>query len=258
MSAIRDAYVVAAQSAAIAARASAAIAAAARLQEYERRPVCDPNVPHSDDSGVCFPGTPEEIGIRICSGDTAIEPLWSRTRTTPTSPWSEWVNIVGWTCPVDYLPAFTAEDFRRLPLTPLPLTIQPDRTEHLVNMPTIVYTTPTTQLLTADLLGYPVEVEATPTTYTWDFDDGTIWTTTSPGAPYPHHDITHTYPRTGTWTITLTTTWTGHYRLTGTTTWHPITGTATTTTTAPPLTTVELRTYLVPTDCTTNPHAFAC
>ncbi|WP_186814547.1 PKD domain-containing protein [Actinotalea fermentans] len=214
--------------------------------EFERRPECDPE---RKIAGVCFPGTPEEISIRACGGDPPVLPLWSRTRATPASPWSGWVNIIAWTCPDDPVPTLTGEDFRRLPLAPPPLTIQPDRTQHLVNLPTIVYTTPTTQTLTATLLGYPLEVEATPTTYTWDFGDGTTLTTTSPGHPYPHHDIAHPYPQPGTYTITLTTTLTGRYRLTGTTTWTPITGTATTTTTAPPITTTEAPTHLVTTDC---------
>lgn len=231
-----------------------------RLREYRRMAECDPlAVGVQIDGSVCVPlsagsdlSTPPG-----CDGLDPLLPVWRRTRTSPTAPWGPWENVLGWTCPQDYL-TFTAEDFRRLPLTPAPLHTQPPGGQHLVNLPTIAYTTATTQTLTTDLLGHPIEVQATPTTYTWDFGDGTVLTTTHPGAPYPHHDITHTYPRTGTWTITLTTTWTGHYRLTGTTTWHPITGTATTTTTAPPLTTVELRTYLVPTDCTTNPHAYAC
>lgn len=231
-------------------QANAMIPLAERLDDYERRPVCDPD---QDVAGVCFPGTPEELSIRVCGGETAILPLWRRTRPTTTSAWSEWANVVAWTCPSDYAPTFTAEDFRRLPLTPPTLTIQPARTEHLVNMPTIVYTTPTTQLLTTDLLGYLVEVEATPTTYTWDFGDGTTLTTTTPGHPYPDHDVAHPYAQPGTYTITLTTTFTGRYRLAGTTTWATVTGTATTTTTATPITAVEAPTHLVTADCHQRP-----
>src|SRR5690606_9900087 len=134
-----------------------------------------------------------------------------RVRASTSSPWGPWENVVGWTCPGEYedLPAFTAADFRRLPLAPSPLHVQPARAEHLVNMPAIVYTTPATQRFTTTLLGYPVEVEATAASYTWDFGDGTTLTTTSPGAPYPHHDVAHPYAAPGTWTIALTTTWSG-------------------------------------------------
>ncbi len=87
----------------------------------------------------------------------------------------------------------TVEDFRRLPLTPTPVHIQPDRDHTLVNMPTIVWADPTPQDLTTTLLGVTVHVHATPTTYTWDFADTTPpVTTTTPGHPWPDADITHT------------------------------------------------------------------
>lgn len=246
-----------ARQAAAAEQAAAAIAPAERLEDYKHMPYCNPgDIIDSGADGTCLPfsgnlgwsATPPD-----CGGDTPVEPLWRSTRATTGSPWSEWRNVVGWTCPADYAPTFTAEDFRRLPLTPPPLTIQPARAEHLVNMPTIVYTTPTPQLLTTDLLGYLVEVEATPTTYTWDFDDTTVLTTTTPGHPYPDHDVAHPYAHPGTYTITLTTTWTGRYRLAGTTTWATVTGTATTTTTSPPITAVEAPTHLVTADCHQRP-----
>lgn len=238
-------------------RAAAATPPAARLSDFKRVPYCNPgDIIDSGGDGTCLPfsgnldtsATPPD-----CGGDAPVLPLWRRDRATTTSPWGEWYTVVGWTCPADYAPTFTAEDFRRLPLTPPPLTIQPARAEHLVNMPTIVYTTPTAQLLTTDLLGYPVEVEATPTTYTWDFGDGTVLTTTTPGHPYPDHDVAHPYAHPGTYTISLTTTFTGRYRLAGTTTWATVTGTATTTTTSPPITAVEAPTHLVTADCHQRP-----
>ncbi|WP_223145171.1 PKD domain-containing protein [Actinotalea subterranea] len=175
-----------------------------------------------------------------------------RERTTATTAWGPWRNVMGWTCPADYTPVFTAEDFRRLPLAPPALAVQPATGEHLVTMPAIAYTQAPAQTLTTDLLGTPVQVEATPTSYTWDFGDGTTITTTSPGHPYPDHDVTHPYTRVGTWTITLTTTYTGRYTLADDPTWHTINGTATTTTTSAPITTVEAPTHLVQDTCTTH------
>lgn len=239
-------------------RAAAAIAPAQRLEDYKRMPSCNPaDILEFEAEGTCLPfsgNTDSGAGAPDCGGDTPVEPLWRRTRFTTASAWTEWRNVVGWTCPSEYLAAFTAEDFRRLPLAPPPLTIQPARAEHLVNMPTIVYTTPTAQLLTTDLLGYPIEVEATPTSYTWDFGDGTVLTTTTPGHPYPDHDVAHPYIQPGTYAITLTTTWTGRYRLAGTTTWATVTGTATTTTTSTPITAVEAPTHLVTADCHQQPQ----
>lgn len=195
-----------------------------------------------------------------CGGDEPLRPLLHRHRDTATSPWGHWSLALGWTCPGD--PAavvFTAADLRRLPIAPSVVHVQPDRPEVLVNKPTIVYTDPTTQTFTPTLLGQVIEVQATPTTYTWDFGDHTDpITTTSPGHPYPDQDTTHPYRSLGTYTITLTTTWTGHYRPAGTTTWLPVTGTATTTTTTGPITAVEAPTHLVSTDCHHTPHAPDC
>ena len=248
---------VAAQDAEADARATAAVAPGERLREYKHLPYCNPgDILDTGADGVCLPfsgNLDTSAAPPDCGGDTPVLPLWRRDRATTSSAWGEWYTVVGWTCPADYAPTFTAEDFRRLPLAPLPLTIQPARAEHLVNMPTIVYTAPAQQLLTTNLLGYPVEVEATPTSYTWDFGDGTTLTTTSPGHPYPNHDVAHPYPRPGTYTVTLTTTWTGRYRLAGTATWATVTGTATTTTTSPPVTAVEAPTHLVTADCHRRP-----
>lgn len=252
-----DKITVIARDVAAAEAAAAAVAPAERLVEFRRMTECDPlAVGIAIDGSVCVPlsSVTDLTTPPACDGLPAREPLWRRDRAATTAPWGPWRNVLGWTCPQDYLPAFTAEDFRRLPLDPPTLTVQPDRAEHLVNMPTIVYTAPAAQLLTTDLLGYPVEVEATPTAYTWDFGDGAVLTTTSPGRPYPHHDVAHPYAQPGSYAITLTVTLAGRYRLAGATTWQPVTGTATTTTTSAPITVVEAPTRLVVGDCRTHPQ----
>jgi len=44
--------------------------------------------------------------------------------------------------------------------------------------------------------GVRVDVEARPTSYRWEFGDGTVITTKSPGRPYPQRSVvTHTYER---------------------------------------------------------------
>ena len=154
-------------------QAAARVDPAVRLEEYERRPECDPDLPQRPGE-VCFPGTAAEIGARICEGQTPIEPLWRRERLTPATPWTAWENIVAWTCPQTYL-TLTAADFARLPLDPPPLLIQPDRTEHLVNMPTIMWTQPTQQLLTTTYTG---RYRLAGTT-TWATVNGTATTTTT-------------------------------------------------------------------------------
>ena len=116
----------------------------------------------------------------------------------------------------------------------------------MVNMDTVVYTTPDPQTLHTTVLGVPVTITARPVTFTWDFaDDSTPLATTDPGQPFPHQTVAHQYRRAGTYTITLTTTWTADYQITGTDTWEPVPGTATTTTTATPLAVHSARSHLV-------------
>lgn len=84
---------------------------------------------------------------------------------------------------------------RELPMPSLEVRVQPgERT--LVNVPTIFHTEPQTYRRTVSLLGYDVEVEATPSRYTWHHGDGSTKTTRTPGRPYPSRDVTHTYTRT--------------------------------------------------------------
>ena len=237
-----------------------AVDPAVRLTEYRRFDPCGITqaTPTVSLNGECASYAPA-VQVPECEGQTPVQPLWRRTRATPTSVWSSWELALDWSCPQDAMPDFTAEDFRRLPIAPPALTIQPNRAQVLVNMATITWTDPTPQLLVTDLLGYTVEVQATPTSYTWDYGDGTDpVTTTSPGHPWPDHDVAHSYARPGTFTITLTTAFTGTYRMAGTTTWLPVTGAATTTTTAPPVTAVEAPTRLVAGDCTTHPDPDDC
>ncbi|HZX09010.1 PKD domain-containing protein [Kribbella sp.] len=77
----------------------------------------------------------------------------------------------------------------------------------LVNMATIVYTDDSkVSRTTVTLLGFPVVVEATPISYTWDFGDGSPTVTTStPGKPYPSAEITHKYRKRQGVGISVTT-----------------------------------------------------
>ncbi len=95
-------------------------------------------------------------------------------------------------------PQLTEGDIRRavseIPMPSLQIQVQPgERT--LVNVPTIFHTDPRTLRESVTLLGFDIEVEATPTRYTWHPGDGTSKTTTKPGRPYPAKDVTHTYRR---------------------------------------------------------------
>lgn len=95
-------------------------------------------------------------------------------------------------------PQVTEGDIRRavseIPMPSLQIQVQPgERT--LVNVPTIFHTDPRTLRESVTLLGFDIDVEATPTRYTWHPGDGTSKSTTKPGRPYPAKDVTHTYRR---------------------------------------------------------------
>ncbi len=92
----------------------------------------------------------------------------------------------------------TAAEIRRavesVGLPALSVQIQPGgRT--LVNVPTIFFVDAPTFQHSTVLLGQAVDITATPARFTWSHGDGTTQTTTSPGAPYPSADVTHTYTR---------------------------------------------------------------
>ena len=260
--------------------AAQALAAAKRqapdrvLVRYMRAPLCDistdANPMPGPAVGDVIGGNPDLPGCAannatvhplVCDAGPATLPLWRQARPALTVPWTglPWQLVRGYGCPEDVVPPMTAEDFRRLPLPAPTLTVQPARTWVLVNKPTIVYTDATPVRLQTDLLGHPMEVEATPSRFTYDFGDGSApLTTTSPGAPWPHHDTSHVYRRLGSRSITLTTTWSGRYRPVGTTVWHAVPGTATTTVTSPPFTVEELRSHLVAGTCDEQPTAPGC
>ncbi|KQY48103.1 hypothetical protein ASD18_03815 [Cellulomonas sp. Root137] len=210
-------------------------------------------------SGSCAPAD-GAAPVPECETGDPLLPLWRRDRATEAAPWGPWTFTTGWSCPEDAVPTFTAEDFRRLPLTPQVIQMQPDRGWVLVNKETIVLTDPAEQTFRTDLFGYGIDVIATPTQYTWDFgDDARRLTTDSPGHAYPDFDVFHVYAQPATAaTISLTTTWSGRYRVDGDDEWRDVVGTAETTSVTAPFEVVERRSHLVAQDCNENPDQPGC
>lgn len=92
--------------------------------------------------------------------------------------------------------ALVLSEVKRLGLPRLTVEVQPaDAT--LVNFETIFYAEPQSWDRTVTLLDYTVDVHAEPTTYVWRFGDGASLESQSPGAPYPHKDVTHLYSDAG-------------------------------------------------------------
>ena len=60
------------------------------------------------------------------------------------------------------------------------------------------------------IIGEVVDVALRPS-FTWSFGDGSFYSTTENGAPYPTGNIRHTYSRPGNYVISLLTTWNGSF-----------------------------------------------
>ncbi|MDC7120205.1 hypothetical protein OMK64_01490 [Cellulomonas fimi] len=271
-----DAYVVNAFEAEAELRRSRSADPAITLVRYTRAPMCNVGtgggVEMGDDDEAFGDGDTDGDGLIACGASNTtvpvpvcvdgppLLPLWRQERADAAQPWPElWTLAFGYSCPEDAVPTMTAADFRRLPLAAPVLRLQPDRGWVLVNKETIVMTDPAEQTLRTDLLGYGVDVVATPASYRYDFGDGSAdLVTTSPGHAWPDHDTFHFYERLGTVQVTLTTTWQGRYRVDGTTVWRDVNGTATTATTSAPFTVEERRSRLVDDLCTDIPRPDDC
>jgi hypothetical protein len=102
------------------------------------------------------------------------------------------------------------------------VTVQP-AVRTLVNLDTIVYTDSSDWAKNdIPLLGFSVDVRATPTAYRWDFGDGSKLTTKSAGRPYPAKDVTHRYlHRSDRVAISVSTTYRASFSVNGGA-WQPI------------------------------------
>jgi hypothetical protein len=198
--------------------------------------LCDPAI-----ANCSAPGGPTQILYWIYQGPAGV--------TNPTA--TQW-EFTGSQClgpgqagtQAAPVPVVTADDFRRLPLPPGQVHVQPGTGRTLINVPTNVYVGAGTTIIPTTVLGVPVRVQATPSAYDWTFGDGQTMHTTDPGAPYPDLRTTHTYTTPGTVSLGLTTTYTGQYSVNGGP-WQPINGTAAVTSPTQALTAVAAHAELV-------------
>lgn len=167
-------------------------------------------------------GTPEPSDIMYW--------FYSAPAGTPTSSLAGWTRT-GQAClapsrtPATAIPAFTVEDFRRLPLPPGAVRVQPPDGRSLVNIQTNLYVQARTVVLPTTLIGLPVQVRATPVSFRWTYGDGSGLVTADPGRPYPGMTTTHVYRRAGTMPVRLTTAYRGEYSVSGGP-WLPVDGQA--------------------------------
>ena len=124
------------------------------------------------------------------------------------------------------------------------LVRQPPGERVVVTRDLIVHTDPSPRTLATTVAGVPVNVTATPVSYTWHWGDGTSLTTTDPGAAYPHHTVVHRYRRCAQGVVVaLTTSWRATYSVAGGQP-QPVDGTITTTETSTPFDLVRLASVL--------------
>lgn len=144
------------------------------------------------------------------------------------------------------IPAAAARAFQEMEIAPSEVNVQPPDGWTLVNVDTIAFTDTAPRTMSTSLFGIPVQIRAVPSSYSWDFGDGSApLVTTDPGAPYPAHTISHAYVKQGAATISLTTTWRGQFRLAGEPTWHDVAGEGSTVSSSDSLEILEARARLV-------------
>lgn len=141
-------------------------------------------------------------------------------------------------------PALVLAAFQRLPLPPSRLRVQPPNGRTLVNFDTNFFTRREPFGRHVTLLGRRVDLRIWPSAFTWRFGDGEAATTTTPGAPYPDLQVTHSYTATGPVRASVDTIYEAQWRVGGQP-WRPVPGTVTIPGAAVGLDVVEARPTLV-------------
>jgi hypothetical protein len=165
--------------------------------------------------GICGHPIGDSPGLTKClpaiEEDRPNQPSQPQPETTPSM-----VVAIRIPRPTDVQWQQVLSESRNVLFPKLRVMVQPaGRT--LVNLDTIVYTDQSrVSTQTVTILGFPVEVEAMPMSYTWHFGDGSSTTTTTPGRPYPVKDITHKYMKKGGVGLTLTTNYATRFNVAGT------------------------------------------
>lgn len=123
-------------------------------------------------------------------------------------------------------PVITQEDLAQLPIEAGSVSFEPDLLGFgYINRHTNVFSQIETQTISREMLGYEVDIRATPAEFHWDYGDGAARTTYEPGAPLGDGDAagrtdaetstSHVYEETGTFEVRLDVTFIGEYRVDG-------------------------------------------
>lgn len=124
------------------------------------------------------------------------------------------------------------------------LTFEPMSGDVLINKDVYLSSSARPYSATLNLLNTPVDLQLTPTSYTWDLGNGTAFTTFTPGGPYPHGEVRGQYSQPGTYAPSVHIRWHVTIKIGGSPNWYTVPGNAYTTTFGPPLTAVEAEAVL--------------
>ena len=241
--------------------------------------------------GSCAPDQIQSVIAAPCPpGTFELAPLWVQ-HLQPDGTYGPPEKVTDLQCvtPAD-LAAQAEQVFATMHVPASPATLQTSNpTLLLVNTLYPVYTSDQPVTQEATLLDVPVEVQAVPARFRWDFDDpfsdgGSTLTTSDPGTAWVEGSdlpddtwVAHAWTALGdpdtargrsagsAWsadgvryrtdvTVSLTTTWQGQFRIAGTAAWTDIPGTITTTSTAGTFTVTEARTRLFCDDLAGNAY----
>ncbi|CAO1650411.1 PKD domain-containing protein [Salinibacterium sp. NYA9b] len=135
----------------------------------------------------------------------------------------------------------------------------------IVGLDTNFYATTSAHVVDGTLFGGTAQVRFTPTSYNWDYGDGTTSTLGTAGTTWAKSKIaefdptptSHVFEEPGNYTISLAVTYAAEYRVAGSS-WQNVVGTLTIV--APPLTATagHATTVLVDQDCIANPTGIGC
>ena len=201
---------------------------------------CPSNGPSNQDLDLPCNGS-----TQACAGNTPEQGQGPRLRLYRREIDARGMGITGWqplgtTCSPELVPGKPAVGlgpilaaFHNTPFAEPAVHIQPEGNITLVTLPTyFAVTWPKAgfqpgEVDTVTLLGHRVQIRPTIEGYTYLFGDGTSFgPTTSPGGRYPNGDITHAYPKAGTYDTHIALTYGGEFSFDGTA-WLTIPGTAT-------------------------------
>lgn len=155
----------------------------------------------------------------------------------------------------------SAEDFENQPIKPASLIM--DNAPHsLKNYNTNIFAQSGEQTFTQNVMGEQVEIKAIPVSYTFNYGDGTVVTTTNPGHSVAEQwDVktptSHQYSTPGDYTYTVTTTFRGEFRVPGGP-WQVIAGTSDRTSAPQTVQIWRVTSGNVEDSCVKNPSAYGC